>query len=125
MNRKTEGIVVIVIAVLAFALMFMFLGLDTPIFLIILFLVVLGVGISLLIDGNKAAGAAKPSRTENEIVDSHTLHDEMNRDLKRDGKSSVQAINNACGMSTGNLARKDKSWSSVPDFFAKLVKKNK
>ena len=59
---------------------------------------------------------------DNEIITSSSLHKEVNEERKREGKESIPAINNFGGTSTNNLARKDKSWSSVPDFFAKLAK---
>ena len=59
---------------------------------------------------------------DDEIITSSSLHKEVNEERKRAGKESIPAINNFGGTSTNNLARKDKSWSSVPDFFAKLAK---
>ena len=56
-----------------------------------------------------------------EIITSHSLHDELNDERRREGKSDLPEIN-ACSASSGNLARKDTSWNSVPGFFAKLVK---
>lgn len=60
---------------------------------------------------------------ENEkIITSKTLHEDLNEERKRKGLGEIPAINSKnCGAST--IARKDKSWNSVPDFFAKLFKK--
>lgn len=124
MKKRTEGIIIIAIAVAAFLLAIGILGLDTPLLIVLLFLAVLGVGISVLVDGSRAVRSGEHSRTENEIIDSHKLHEEMNRELKNSGKSNIEAINTIGGVSTNNLARKDKSWSSVPDFFWKLIRKN-
>ena len=46
--------------------------------------------------------------------------DKEERALK--GKPPLPAINPLRG-GTSTIARKDKSWKSVPDFFAKLLKK--
>ena len=122
MNRRIEGIIIIGVAVIGFLVMFFFLGLDTPIMLFFVALIVLGIGISVVVDGNKAVPPSKSTRPEDAIVDSKTLHKEMNADLKRNGKSGLEAINTVGGVSTNNLARKDKSWSSLPDFFIKMAK---
>lgn len=124
MKKRTEGIIIIALAVAGFLLAIMFLGLDTPLLLVLVFLAVLGVGISVLVDGNKAVRSEGHFRAEDEIVDSRKLHEEMNQELEKSGKSSLEAINTIGGISTNNLARKDKSWSSVPDFFWKLIRKN-
>ena len=58
-----------------------------------------------------------------ESVNSMELHAEMNEERKRQGDPSLPAINTVGGVSTNNLARKDKSWSSVPDFFLKLIRR--
>ncbi len=125
MDRKTEGIIVIAIAIAAFAVMMFTMGLDTPMLLFIADVVALAIGISIIVDGNKAAVNTKSGHSHDEVVDSKTLHEEMNRDLKKDGKSSLPPINTIGGVSTNNLARRDHSWSSVPDFFVKLAKKDK
>ncbi|MBR0456131.1 MAG: hypothetical protein IJJ01_05625, partial [Firmicutes bacterium] len=80
------------------------------------------IGISVLVDGNRAINRTNASRTDSEIVNSSKLHEEVNRELKEKGKSSIEAINTIGGVSTNNLARKDKSWNSVPDFFYKMIK---
>ena len=125
MKKRIEGIIIIAMAVLAGIGAFVFMGLDTPLLLVLLFLVMLGIGISVLVDGNRAINKTNASRTDSEIVNSTKLHEEVNQELKEKGKSSIEAINTIGGVSTNNLARKDKSWTSVPDFFYKLVKGRK
>ena len=122
MNRRLEGIIIIGVAVIGFLILFFFLGLDTPIMLFFLALIVLGIGISVVVDCNKAVPQSKSSRPDDAIVDSKTLHNEMNAERKRHGKSGMEAINTIGGVSTNNLARKDKSWNSLPDFFIKMAK---
>ena len=56
------------------------------------------------------------------IITSKDLHKELNEERKRKGLNSVPAINPRGG-GTSTIARRDKSWSSVPDFFGKLFKK--
>ena len=109
-------------AVLAGIGAFVFMGLDTPLLLVLLFLVMLGIGISVLVDGNRAINKSNAARTDNEVINSSKLHEEVNQELKQKGKSSIEAINTIGGVSTNNLARKDKSWNSVPDFFYKMIK---
>jgi len=57
-----------------------------------------------------------------DIITSQTLHDQVNAERKREGKNALPEINAVAGASTGNLARRDKSWNSVPGFFAKMFK---
>ena len=125
MKKRIEGFIIITVAVLAGIGAFVFMGLDTPLLLVLLFLVMLGIGISVLVDGNRAINKSNASRTDNEVINSSKLHEEVNQELKQKGKSSIEAINTIGGVSTNNLARKDKSWNSVPDFFYKLIKGRK
>ena len=122
MKKRIEGFIIITVAVLAGIGAFVFMGLDTPLLLVLLFLVMLGIGISVLVDGNRAINKSNASRTDNEVINSSKLHEEVNQELKQEGKSSIEAINTIGGVSTNNLARKDKSWNSVPDFFYKMIK---
>ena len=122
MKKRIEGIIIIAMVVLAGIGSFVFMGLDTPVFLVLLFIAMLGVGISVLVDGNRAINKSNASRTDNEVINSSKLHEEVNQELKQKGKSSIEAINTIGGVSTNNLARKDKSWNSVPDFFYKMIK---
>ena len=92
MKKRIEGIIIIAMAVLAGIGAFVFMGLDTPLLLVLLFLVMLGIGISVLVDGNRAINRTNASRTDSEIVTSSKLHEEVNRELKEKGKSSIEAI---------------------------------
>ena len=122
MKKRIEGIIIIAMVVLAGIGAFVFMGLDTPLLLVLLFLVMLGIGISVLLDGNRAINKSNAARTDNEVINSSKLHEEVNQELKQKGKSSIEAINTIGGVSTNNLARKDKSWNSVPDFFYKMIR---
>ena len=122
MKKRIEGIIIIAMVVMAGIGAFVFMGLDTPLLLVLLFLVMLGIGISVLLDGNRAINKSNAARTDNEVINSSKLHEEVNQELKQKGKSSIEAINTIGGVSTNNLARKDKSWNSVPDFFYKMIK---
>ena len=57
----------------------------------------------------------------NRIITSKDLHKKLNEERKKKGLNSMPAINPRGG-GTGTIARRDKSWSSVPDFFKKLFK---
>ncbi|MBQ6495855.1 MAG: hypothetical protein IJI74_01660 [Firmicutes bacterium] len=59
---------------------------------------------------------------DDKIVTSQSLHEQVNRERQREGMNTIEAINTIGGTSTSNLARKDKSWNSVPDFFIKMTK---
>ncbi len=59
---------------------------------------------------------------DDKIYTSRSLSEEMNKERTRQGKGEVQEIN-PCRGGTSTLARKDKSWSSVFDFFVKVFKK--
>lgn len=54
----------------------------------------------------------------NAVFNSKILHEEFAKEREKKGLYSMQASNNG----EGRLARKDKSWSSIPDFFVKLFK---
>lgn len=56
------------------------------------------------------------------IYTSKSLHEEFNAERKRQGLDTMPAINPRGG-GTSTIARRDKSWSSVPSFFVKLFKK--
>lgn len=125
MKKRIEGMVIIAVAIIAGIGAFVFMGLDTPLLLVLLLIMMLGIGISVLVDGNRAIDKSDTSRTDHEIVNSSKLHEEVNQELKKKGKSGIAAINTIGGVSTNNLARKDKSWNSVPDFFYKMIKGKK
>ncbi len=59
---------------------------------------------------------------EDYYASSRTLTDELNEERKKEGKYTIEPIN-AASVTTGNYARKDKSYSNVIDFFVKLFKK--
>ena len=125
MKKRIEGMVIIAVAIIAGIGAFVFMGLDTPLLLVLLLIMMLGIGISVLVDGSRAIDKSDTSRTDHEIVNSSKLHEEVNQELKKKGKSGIEAINTIGGVSTNNLARKDKSWNSVPDFFYKMIKGKK
>lgn len=56
------------------------------------------------------------------IISSEMLQKELNDERKSKGLSEMPAINPRNG-GTSTIARKDKSWKSVPGFFRKLFKK--
>ena len=93
MKKRIEGIIIIAMVVLAGIGAFVFMGLDTPLLLVLLFLVMLGIGISVLLDGNRAINKSNAARTDNEVINSSKLHEEVNQELKQKGKSSIEAIN--------------------------------
>ncbi len=65
------------------------------------------------------------SKTDNDrIYTSKDLHEELNAERKRQGLDEIPAINPR-GAGTSTIARRDKSWSSVPGFFVNLFKKGK
>ena len=60
--------------------------------------------------------------TDDKIINSSTIQNELNEERKRKGLHELPPVNPIIG-GTSTLARKDRSWSSVPDFFRKLFKK--
>ena len=56
---------------------------------------------------------------KDKIYTSKELFDEFSKEREKEGLFSMPASNNG----EGTIARKDKSWNSVPAFFAKLFKK--
>lgn len=66
---------------------------------------------------------SKEKEPSDSVVRSTDLLDSVNRDRKRRGETTIPAINNVQGTSSNNLARRDHSWSSVPDFFIKMFRK--
>ena len=60
--------------------------------------------------------------TDDKIINSSTIQNELNEERKRKGLHELLPVNPING-GTSTLARKDKSWNSVPDFFRKLFKK--
>ncbi|MDO4396211.1 MAG: hypothetical protein Q4C51_05455 [Clostridia bacterium] len=62
---------------------------------------------------------------ENKIYNSEELYKELNEERAREGKAEMPMVNPCPGGSTNSIAQKDKSWSSVPDFFVKMFKRKK
>ena len=60
--------------------------------------------------------------SDDKIINSSTIQNELNEERKRKGLHELAPVNPING-GTSTLARKDKSWNSVPDFFRKLFKK--
>ncbi len=60
--------------------------------------------------------------SDDKIINSSTIQNELNEERKRKGLHELPPVNPING-GTSTLARKDKSWNSVPDFFRKLFKK--
>ena len=48
-----------------------------------------------------------------EIISSQSLHEQVNAERKREGKSSIPAVNSVGGASTGNLARNQNKWKKL------------
>ncbi len=59
---------------------------------------------------------------QDKIYTGRSLLQEMNEERAWKGESPLPAINPLRG-GTNTIARKDKPWKNVPDFFAKLLKK--
>ena len=72
--------------------------------------------------GTAGAAGAAGDPGEDRPIRSSDLHAEMNRERERRGEESLPSINTVQGTSTNTLARRDHSWSSVPDFFVKLAR---
>ena len=119
MKTKKEGIIFVVLALIILIALIILMGLDIPLWVIFLDLVCIGLGVSMIIDEKKAVN----TETREDIVSSKVLHSKVNEDLKKEGKPTIEAINTYGGVSTNNLAHKDKSWNNVPDFFVKILKK--
>ena len=60
--------------------------------------------------------------SDDKIINSSTIQNELNEERKRKGLHELPPVNPING-GTSTLARKDKSWNSVPDFFRKLFTK--
>ena len=76
-------------------------------------------------DKEKQAAERSPNLSsfdQDKIYTSKSLLQEMNEERALKGKPPLPAINPLQG-GTSTIARKDKSWKSVPDFFAKLLKR--
>lgn len=82
-----------------------------------------GVPVAMGIAGLTGSREEGKGSTSDVAVSSKDLHADMNRERTAKGEESLPSINTVQGMSTNNLARRDHSWSSVPDFFVKLFRK--
>jgi len=71
----------------------------------------------------KRNGESESSDEGGKVISSKDLHADMNREREAKGEDNIPAINTVQGASTSNLARRDHSWSSVPDFFIKMFRK--
>ena len=96
-NYGTGGMVVLILSVLFFV----------------------GIPIAIAVSGFSGFG----SKDDETVITSRDLHDSMNRERKAKGEAALPSVNNVQGLSSNNLARRDHSWSSVPDFFIKLFRK--
>ena len=88
--------------------------LDMPMIFVITIVFVIAVCVGAFLQ-------RKDKKTD-DVTTSKDLHEQMNRENEREGKTPTPAINATMGTSSNNLARRDHSWSSVPDFFIKLLK---
>ena len=107
-NFGTGGFIVLVLALL------FFIGIPVAF------------GIGSLLGGKEKKDDAADEATDEEnetVISSKDLHASMNRERAAKGEDNIPAINTVQGASTSNLARRDHSWSSVPDFFIKLFRK--
>ena len=57
------------------------------------------------------------------VITTKEMLQDVNEEREKEGLHQIPEINSASGASTGTLARKDNSFSSVPDFFKKLFSK--
>lgn len=59
-------------------------------------------------------------KDDNKIYNSKILHEEFNEERERKGQFTMPQSNGIV-----RISGKDKSWSSLPDFFIKLFKKDR
>lgn len=101
-------------------------GTGGCIVLVLALLFFIGLPIAFAVGGIAAdRDDREDGRTENDdaVISSKDLHEDMNRERAAKGEENIPAINTVQGASTSNLARRDHSWSSVPDFFIKMFRK--
>lgn len=89
--------------------------------IVLLLTLLIFIGLPIAIGISSAIGSKEG--VDNAVISSRDLHESMNRERKAKGESTLPSINNVQGVSSNNLARRDHSWSSVPDFFIKLFRK--
>ena len=87
-------------------------------------LIFVGMPVAMAIGGVMGSGEEDNAKA-GQPLRSSDLHEQMNRERREKGEAELPSINTVQGTSTNNLARRDHSWSSVPDFFVKLVRGNK
>ena len=97
------------------------LGVGGLIVLALALLFFVGVPIVLAISGVTMHDSNKDDADR--VISSKDLHASMNREREASGDASLPSINTVAGVSTNSMARKDKSWSSVPDFFIKMIRR--
>ena len=64
----------------------------------------------------------KEKKTDEKIITSNDLLNQVNRERAANGEYKIKAINSVGGTTTNNYAKNDKSWNSVPGFFKKAFK---
>lgn len=96
-------------------------GVGGLIVLVLAILFFVGVPIAIAIAG--FPGSKSKDDDLGNVISSRDLHDSMNRERASKGEPSLPSINTVQGVSSNNLARRDHSWSSVPDFFVKLFRR--
>lgn len=97
-----------------------------PIILIVV-IIIIGIKDYILKKNNKSSintevnnqSSVNSNEASDEIITSAALHKELEKEVGT-GISKVNAMNGT----SGNYARKDKSWNSVPDFWRLFFKKN-
>lgn len=97
-------------------------GVGGIIVLVLTLLFFIGIPVAIGI-GGLVASKDDGSKDGEAVISSRDLHDSMNRERAAKGESSMPSINTVQGVSSNNLARRDHSWSSVPDFFIKMFRK--
>ena len=95
------------------------LGAGGMVVLILAILFFVGVPIAIAVSDFSGLGG----KDDESVITSSDLHDSMNRERREKGDAALPSINSVQGASSNNLARRDHSWSSVPDFFVKLFRK--
>lgn len=97
-------------------------GVGGIVVLVLTLLFFIGIPVAIGIGGLMASKDGS-SKNDEAVISSRDLHDSMNRERAAKGESSMPSINTVQGVSSNNLARRDHSWSSVPDFFIKMFRK--
>ena len=97
-------------------------GVGGIVVLVLTLLFFIGIPVAIGIGGLMASKDGS-SKNDEAVISSKDLHNSMNRERAAKGESSMPSINTVQGVSSNNLARRDHSWSSVPDFFIKMFRK--